>query len=80
MCVLSYKDPTFISKIIKDDESWIYSYEPETATIITLEEPTISKSKKGAAGWELNKERAHCFFAVKVIVHCGFVPSNIMVH
>jgi hypothetical protein len=31
-------------------------------TIIAVEEPTITKSKKGAAGPEFNKEHAHCFF------------------
>jgi hypothetical protein len=28
---------------------------------ITIEEPTITKSRKGAAGPELNKEHAHCY-------------------
>jgi hypothetical protein len=32
------------------------------ARIITVEEPTITKSKKGVAGPEYNKEYAHCFF------------------
>jgi hypothetical protein len=47
------KNPTFISiSGIMGDESWIYNYDPETTT----------KSKKGAAGPEFNKEHAHCFF------------------
>jgi hypothetical protein len=32
------------------------------ATIVAVEEPTITKSKKSAAGLEFNKEHAHCFF------------------
>jgi hypothetical protein len=45
------------------DKSWIYGYDPEKkATIIAVEEPTITKSKKRAAGPEFNKEYAHCFF------------------
>jgi hypothetical protein len=40
------------------------------------EEPTITKSKKGAAGPEFNKEHAHCFFNVKGIVHLESVPPN----
>jgi hypothetical protein len=33
-----------------------------------VEEPTITKGKKGEAGPEFNKEHAHCFFDVKGIV------------
>jgi hypothetical protein len=33
----------------------------KTATIVTVEEPTITKSKQGAAGPEFNKAHAHCF-------------------
>jgi hypothetical protein len=29
-----------------------------------MEEPTITKSKKDAAGPEFNKDHAHCFFDV----------------
>jgi hypothetical protein len=45
------EDPTFTSifRIIMGDKSWIY--DPETA----VEEPTITKSKKGMAGPEFNK-------------------------
>jgi hypothetical protein len=31
------------------------------ATIIIVEEPTITKSKKGAVGPEFNEEHAHFF-------------------
>jgi hypothetical protein len=41
-----------------------------------VEEPTITKSKKGVAGLEFNKEHAHCFFDVKGIVHHEFAPPN----
>jgi hypothetical protein len=53
-----------------------------------VKEPTITKSKKGMAGSEVNKEHAHCSFwgfffffaAVKGIAHHKFVPPNTMVH
>jgi hypothetical protein len=45
-----------------------------------VEEPTITKSQKGTAGPEFNKEHAHCFFDVKGIVHREFVPSKITVN
>jgi hypothetical protein len=41
-----------------------------------MEEPTTTKSKKGVAGPEFNKEHAHFFFDVKGIVHYEFVPPN----
>jgi hypothetical protein len=74
------EDQTFISRIITGNESWIYGYDPETATIVT--EPTIIKSKKGAAGPEFNEEHASCccFFDVKGIVHHEFAPPDTMVN
>jgi hypothetical protein len=47
------------------DESWIYVYNPEKSTIVAVEEPTVTKSKKGAAGPEFSKEHAHCFFFLR---------------
>jgi hypothetical protein len=49
------EDPTFISRIITGDESWIYGYDPETKQ----QSPTITKITKGTAGLEFNKEHAH---------------------
>jgi hypothetical protein len=38
-----------------------------------VQEPKITKNKKGAAGPEFNKEHVHCyFFDVKGIVHHEF--------
>jgi histone-lysine N-methyltransferase SETMAR len=76
------EDPTFISRIIMGDESWIYSYDPETKQQLSceVEEPTITKSKKGSAGLEFNKEQAHCLFELNGIVHREFVPPNITVN
>jgi hypothetical protein len=39
---------------------WLWSR--NKATIVVVEEPTITKSKNGAAGLEFNREHAHCFF------------------
>jgi hypothetical protein len=41
-----------------------------------VEESTVTKSKKGAAGPEFNKEHARCFFGVKGTVRREFVPPN----
>jgi hypothetical protein len=69
------EDPTFISMMIMGNESSIYGYDPETS-IVAVEEPTITNSKRGAAGPEFNKEHAHCFFLRKVTLHREFVPPN----
>jgi hypothetical protein len=45
-----------------------------------VEEPTITKSKKGKAGPEINKEHAHCFFRREGTVHGEFVPPNTTVN
>jgi hypothetical protein len=45
-----------------------------------VEEPTITKSKKGAAGPEFNEEHAIVFLDVNGIVHREFVPPNITVN
>jgi hypothetical protein len=58
------------------DKSWIYSHEPEAKQQSHVEAATITKSKKGAAGPEFNKEHAHFFFDIKGIVHHEFVPPN----
>jgi hypothetical protein len=66
------EDPTFISRIITGDESWIYGYDPETK-----QQSLLWKSQKAVAGPEFNKEHAHWFFFdVKRIVHRVFVPPT----
>jgi hypothetical protein len=46
------------------------------ATIVAVEESTITKSKIGAAGPEFNKHHAHCFFSDMN----GNVPLNTTVN
>jgi hypothetical protein len=48
--------------ITMGDESWIYGYDPETKQRLSVEEPTVTKSKEGVADPELNKKHDHCFF------------------
>jgi hypothetical protein len=45
-----------------------------------VEEPTITKSKNGAAGPESNKSTLVAFFNVKGIVIHEFVPPNTTVN
>jgi hypothetical protein len=76
------EDPTFISRIMMGDESWIYGYDPETKQQLSQWKSPHSPGakKKGAAGLEFSKEHGHCFFDVKGIVHCEFVPPNTTVN
>jgi hypothetical protein len=74
---LSYEkaneDPTFISRIITGDKS--------DKTIIAVEGPIITKSKKkSAAGPDFSKEHAHFFSSLKGIVCQEFVPPNTTVN
>jgi hypothetical protein len=39
------------------------------ATIVAMEEPTTTESKKGVAGPEFNEDHDHCFSDVKGIFH-----------
>jgi hypothetical protein len=52
-----------ISRIITGDEKLdLQLWSRSNATIVAVEGPTITKSKKGAARPEFNKDHAHCFF------------------
>jgi hypothetical protein len=46
------------------------------ARLVTVEEPTVTKSKEGVAGPDFSIEHAHCFFYMKWIIYCEFVPPN----
>jgi hypothetical protein len=70
------EEPTFISRIITGDESWIYGYDPETMQKSSQWKSPLSSR----AGPEFNKEHAHYFYNVKGIVHHGFIPPNITVN
>jgi hypothetical protein len=59
------------------DKSWIYGYDPETKQQLSQ---WNTKSKKGVAGLEFNKEHDPCFFYMKGTAHREFVPPNTMVN
>jgi hypothetical protein len=63
------------------DESWIYSYDPETKQQSSQwKSPQSPRDKKGAAGPISTKRMFIIFFGVKGIVHCEFVPPNTTVN
>jgi hypothetical protein len=65
--VLSYERRIMRNQLLSlDHNRWqkldLRLWSRNKATIATVEGPTITNSKKGAAGLEFNKEHAHCFF------------------
>jgi hypothetical protein len=53
---------TFLSRVISGDESWIYSYAPETKQQSSQwKSPNSLRPKKGKTGEEQSQERAHHF-------------------
>jgi histone-lysine N-methyltransferase SETMAR len=71
------KDPTFISRIITRDESWIYGYDPETKQQSFLwKSPQSLKAKKAWQVRSSTKSMLIVFLDVKGIVHREFVPPK----
>jgi hypothetical protein len=74
------KDPTFISKIIMGDDSWIYGYDPETRQQLLQRKSPQSQSAKWVWQVQSSTKRMLIFVYVKGIVHCEFFPPNTMVN
>lgn len=52
-------DSTFMWRIFRGDESWVYGYDPDKkAAVFTVDNPTLSKSKGGVLGQEHDQEHA----------------------
>jgi hypothetical protein len=74
------KDPTFtcISRIIRGDESWIYTYDPETKQqLLQWKSPRAKKAQQVRSS---TKSMLIVFFNLKEIVHREFFPPNTMVN
>jgi hypothetical protein len=73
------EDPTFISKVITGDESWIYGYEydPETTQQSShWKSPQSPRIKKAWPVRSSTKSMLIVVIGVKGIVHCEFVHPN----
>jgi len=55
-------DPTFMSRVITGDESWVYGYDPETEQVFAMEEPRIPKKEEGEAEPQRDQEHANPVF------------------
>lgn len=70
-------DPTFLSRVITGDESWIYGYDPETKQQSSQwKSPGSPRPKKARQVKSKVKSMIIVFFDTKGIVHKEFVPPN----
>jgi hypothetical protein len=42
---IASNDAIFLSRVITGDESWIYSYDPEKATVLPMEKSKFTETK-----------------------------------
>jgi hypothetical protein len=52
-------NPSFMSRIITGDESWVYGYDRDKAAVVAIEEPIISTTEEGENEPQLNQDHAH---------------------
>jgi hypothetical protein len=60
LCEHAVDNPSFMSRIITGDESWVYGYDRDKAAVVAMEEPIISTTEEGENEPQLNKDHAHC--------------------
>ena len=71
------KDPSFFSKDITGDETWVYAYDPETKSQSSQwKSPGSPRLKKARQVRSNFKSMLICFFDQKEIVHKEFVPPG----
>jgi len=74
---LTSDDETFLSRVITGDESWVYSYNPETKRQSSQWKSSTSPRAKKARQVKSNlKSMIITFFDIKGIVHKEFVPTG----
>lgn len=70
-------DPTFMSRVITGDESWVYGYDPETKQQSSQwKSPKSPRPKKALQVRSATKSMIVVFFDIKGIVHREFVPRG----
>ena len=70
-------DPSFLSNVITDDETWVYAYDPEIKTQSRQwKSPGFPRPKKARQVRSNIKSMLICFFDPKRSVHKEFVPPG----
>jgi len=70
-------DPSFISRVITGDESWVYGYDPETKQQSSQwKSPGSPRPKKTRQSRSATKCMLIVFFDIRGIVHHEFVPEG----
>jgi len=73
---LASDDETFLSRIITGDESWVYSYDPETKRQSSQWKSPSPRTKKARQVKSKFKSMIITFFDIKGIVPKEFVPTG----
>ena len=69
--------PSFMSRVINGDESWVYGYNPETKQqFLQWKSPGSPRPKKARQSRSATKSMLIVFFDIRVIVHHDFVPED----
>jgi len=70
-------DPSFMSRFITGDESWVYRYDPETEQQSSQwKSPGSPRPKKVRQSRSATKSMLIVFFDIRGIVHHEFVPEG----
>jgi len=76
LCQCAVDDPTFMSRVITGDESWVYGYDPETKQQSSQwKSPGSPRLKKVRQSRSATKSMLIVFFDIRGIVHHEFVPE-----
>jgi hypothetical protein len=70
-------DPSFMSRVITGDESWVYEYGPETKQQSSQwKSPGSPRPKKARQSRSATKSMLFVFFNIQGIVHHEFDPEG----
>ena len=75
----STQDPTFLTKIVMGDESWVFAYDPETKVHSAEWHTSSPRPKKSRLVKSKEKVMLIAFFNIDGVVHHEFVlPGQIV--
>jgi hypothetical protein len=73
LCQRALGDPSFMSRVITGDKSWVYGYDPETKPhSLQWKSPGSPRPKKARQSRSATKSLLIVFFDIREIVHHEF--------